>query len=73
MYCRNCYADLRAASGPECPKCGRAFDAANPRTFLARPFPGPLKVVLQVVGTTLLAVLAAYVVAFHQMARSSGH
>jgi hypothetical protein len=73
MYCRKCYADLSNATEGRCPRCGRGFDPANPRTYAARPFPTAAKVFAQVIGTTALAVVAAYVVAFQQLARSSGH
>jgi hypothetical protein len=73
MYCENCYADVTGAPEGKCPKCGRGFDPAKPRTFLARPFPSIPLVIIQVVGTTLLAIGAAWAVAFHQMARTSGH
>jgi hypothetical protein len=73
MYCRKCYADLAHAIDGRCPKCGRGFDPGKPGTYAARPFPSPAKVVGQIVGTTLLAIAAALVVAFHQAARTSGH
>jgi hypothetical protein len=73
MYCEKCYTDLQGAGESRCPKCGRAFDAANPKTFLARPFPPVPIVILQVFLTTLFAVGMAWVVALHQMARTSGH
>ena len=71
-YCPKCYADLDGADG-ECPKCGRAFDPADPKTTLARPFPGKWTVVAEVVVTTLFAAGVALVVAIHQANRSSGH
>jgi hypothetical protein len=73
MYCKQCYEDLSAAPGQKCPKCGRAFKAYDPRTYLKRPFPGPGRIALHVVLTTAFAGAAAFVVAFHQMARTSGH
>jgi predicted amidophosphoribosyltransferase len=73
MYCRQCYTDLTDAADRRCPKCGRPFDPADPRTTLARPFPSPWRIVVQVIGTTALAVAVAYVVAWHQLARTSGH
>ena len=73
MYCEKCYADLAGASDGRCPKCGRAFDPANPRTFFARPFPPIPLIIVQVVLTTMFAIAAAWVVAAHQLARTSGH
>jgi len=73
MYCIKCYSSLAGASERRCPKCGRAFDPANPETFLARPFPRTMTILLQIVATTVVAIMVAAVVAFHQMARSSGH
>lgn len=73
MFCRKCYAELREAVGNKCPKCSRVFDPANPRTFLLRPFPSPGMIAFQIVATTVVGILCAYVVAFHQMVRSSGH
>ncbi|MFI5378752.1 MAG: hypothetical protein ACHRHE_05620 [Tepidisphaerales bacterium] len=38
IYCRKCGYDLRAQAGPyRCPECGRNFDPADRKTFLARP------------------------------------
>lgn len=73
MFCRRCYTDLGGSIRGRCPKCGRPFDRDDPRTILRRPFPPAWRIVGHVVGTTLLAVAAAYAVAFHQLARTSGH
>ena len=73
MFCRNCYQDLSRGTEPKCPACGRGFDAANERTYLARPFPTPLRMVVHVLLTTAVAAGVAFVVAFHQLARTSGH
>jgi hypothetical protein len=73
MYCRNCYQDLSQAPEPKCPACGRAFDPADERTYLPRPFPGPLRIVADVVLTTAVAAGVAFVVGLHQLARTSGH
>ena len=34
MFCKSCTYDLAGAPEPRCPECGRAFDPANPRTYL---------------------------------------
>jgi hypothetical protein len=74
MYCRKCYTNLEAAvESGACPKCGRAFNARSPKTFLTRPFPPGLRVVGLVVLTTVLGTVAAFVVAFHQLVATSGH
>ena len=73
MYCRNCYADLTGAAEPLCPKCGSTFDPDDPGSTLRRPFPSRGRIVGHVIATTVFGVLAAFVVAFHQLARSSGH
>jgi hypothetical protein len=73
MFCRNCYRDLSHAPESKCPACGRGFDAADERTYLARPFPGPLRIVVHVLLTTAITAGVAFVVAFHQLARTSGH
>ncbi len=71
-YCRKCYADLHHAPDA-CPSCGTAFDPADPKTFLARPFPGRWTVVGQILFTTLFACLIAFIVALFQIAGTSGH
>jgi hypothetical protein len=73
VYCKKCYADLSTAAEGKCPKCGRGFKPNDPRTYLRRPFPGTGRIVLDVVLTTAFAVGAAFAVALHQAARSSGH
>jgi hypothetical protein len=74
MYCRKCYTELDAASeSKRCPKCNRPFDPANPRSYLARPFPGPMKIIWHIAATTIVGFVAAWIVAFHQMANASGH
>jgi hypothetical protein len=73
MFCRKCYADLKAGFEGECPVCGQSFDPADPRTYLGKPFPPPSRVVWHVISTTLVGIGVAFVVAFHQMARTSGH
>ena len=73
VYCKNCYTPLADAPEPKCPRCGRAFDARNPRTYLPRPFPSAGRIVFDVILTTVVAAVAAGGVAFFQATRSSGH
>lgn len=74
MYCRKCYGELgEAAESKRCPKCNRRFDPANPRTYLVCPFPDVRKIIFQVIATTVIGFVAAYMVAFLQMIYMSGH
>lgn len=73
MYCQKCYADLSAVTGRCCPKCRRNFNPAEPKSYLRRPFPSMGRIISQIILTTLLAAVAAYGVAMHQAARTSGH
>lgn len=73
MYCHRCYADLRQATLRRCPNCLRPFDPDNPSTYLVRPFPTKKRIALHLVLTTLVGIAAAFVVALHQLVRSSGH
>ena len=73
MYCRECFTDLRGVTDVKCPQCGKSFDPAKPRTYFAQPFPSKGAIVLQVVATTVVAVVFAFVIAFFQLTRSSGH
>lgn len=73
MFCRNCYTDLSRVEGDRCGKCGKPFDRSKPRSYLARPFPRVREIVGSVILTTLFAVVVAWVVSLHQLARTSGH
>ena len=73
MYCRHCYQDLSRATESKCPACGRAFDALDEQSYLRRPFPPPLRIVVHVLLTTAVAAAVAFAVALHQLARTSGH
>ena len=73
MFCRRCYAPLRADDAPRCPACGRLFDPAKPLTFLQRPFPSGRRIVVHLVATTVLGIVAAFVISLHQAAQMSGH
>ena len=76
MYCRRCYAPLDAG-GDRCGHCGRKFDREDGRTFLHRPFPRGRKILIQIIGTTLVGMAVAWFVAMQQMANQatmwSGH
>lgn len=37
MHCRDCEYDLSGLPAGACPECGRAFDPADPSSFLTRP------------------------------------
>ena len=73
MFCRKCYTDLRDAGDGKCPMCGKLFDSANRKSFLPRPFPTAGMIVVQIIATTIVGVLFAFVVATFQAVRSSGH
>jgi hypothetical protein len=53
--------------------CFRKYDPDNPRTYLATLALTPWQIALKIILTTLVGIGAAYVVAFHQMAATSGH
>ena len=72
MYCRRCYAPLMS-DALQCENCGRKFDLENENTFLRRPFPKRERIIGHIVFTTILGVVSAFAVAFHQMAATSGH
>jgi hypothetical protein len=72
-FCKACYADLSGAAENRCPICRRRFDPNRPSTYLQRPFPGVLRIMGHLVATTVIGVIAAYAVALHQVARTSGH
>jgi predicted amidophosphoribosyltransferase len=74
VYCRKCYAQLdRDPVTSRCPRCGRPFDPENPRTYLNRPFPNPVRIVLLIVVTSIICIAAVFVVSFFQLAGASGH
>ena len=74
MYCKKCYTHLaHAPDSAHCPKCGRTFNATDPKTFLPRPFPSTRKILIHLLATTIVGILAAFVVAFFQMVGASGH
>jgi hypothetical protein len=74
LYCGRCYTRLDSTERVRhCPKCGRGADSSDPRTYLTRPFPGPLRIVKYAVITTIISVIAAFVAALFQMSQLSGH
>ena len=69
MYCKKCYTNLENSfEMSRCPKCRRFFDANNPATFFARPFPDRSRIIFRIVATTILGIIAAFIVAAFQMA-----
>lgn len=73
MYCQRCYEDLHEVSDRRCPRCGLGFDRDDPKTFLPRPFPRLVTILWQILCTTILGVIVAFVVATFQAAQLSGH
>ena len=74
MFCRKCYWKLEDSQEfHRCPRCEQGFDPTNPRTYLRRPFPGPLRILWEVILTTVVGTLVALIVATFQMAKASGH
>jgi hypothetical protein len=74
MYCRNCYCKLEAsAEVMRCMYCDRAFNSAQPKTYLQRPFPSRWRILFQVLGAAVVSIMAAFVVSFFQLASASGH
>jgi hypothetical protein len=60
--------------GPSrCRWCFRKYDPDNPTTYLATLALTRWQIVRRIILTTLVGVGAAGVVAFHQMAATSGH
>jgi hypothetical protein len=74
MYCQNCYAKLNPADDPKrCPKCNRKFDPNDPWTYHPRPFPDVPMIVWNIITTTLVGTVVAFVIATFQLAIASGH
>jgi hypothetical protein len=73
VFCKNCYTQLAEVPGSKCPRCGRAFNPLDPRTYFRRPFPSAAQVIAHVLATTLVGAGVAFVVAFFQLTRTSGH
>ncbi len=71
MFCRRCYAELPSSLvGGTCPACGANYAE---RSSLRRPFPPVGNIVATLVGTTLVGLVAAAVVAIFQSAPFDGH
>ena len=69
MYCKKCYTNLTTAGEfGQCPKCRRSFDPRDPTTYLSRPFPSAWKIARQIIFTTLIGLLVAFMVATFQTA-----
>jgi predicted amidophosphoribosyltransferase len=73
MFCKHCYADLTTTDQTRCPRCGRAFNPAEPKSYLLRPFPPAARIIFHLIAATIVAVLVAFFVAFFQLAQASGH
>ena len=74
MFCRKCYTELDGAvESRRCPKCRREFDPSDRGSYLLRPFPDTKKIIIQIIGTTIVGFIVAWIVSFFQIAGSSGH
>ena len=72
MYCKKCYAKLDPADSV-CTQCGAEFSPSHPETYLRRPFPGASRIFVHVIATTIVGIMAGFVIAFFQMTAASGH
>jgi uncharacterized paraquat-inducible protein A len=63
MFCKRCYANLDQATESQCARCGRAFSALDPTSYLRRPFPSRTKMVVQTVIMLVLSAVTSLVVA----------
>lgn len=61
MHCRGCHYPLSGLTAFSCPECGRPFDAADSRTFVA-DYDGRERPRLFMVGGGLVVILAAFAV-----------
>lgn len=64
--CRKCYYALAGVAARRCPECGREFDPADPKSFLARPpskwrWPRRIATVLLLVGAVYAFAPTGYV------------
>ena len=74
VYCKKCYGKLEPADGfNRCQQCGRTFNPANNLSYLRRPFPSKMRIFSQIMWTTFLGFIVAFVVAMFQTAGASGH
>ena len=64
MYCEKCFSKLDPSAETQCcPRCGRGFDPADPKTYLPRPFPDKWMIITYVAATTIISLAAAFLVA----------
>jgi hypothetical protein len=56
-----------------CKRCFRKFDPDDRRTYLETLAIRPWELFVKIVLTTAFGVLAAYIVAFHQLVITDGH
>jgi len=54
MRCLNCGYDLRGLPENRCPECGRAFDAADPASYLSKLKSGRRYLFLAILGVAML-------------------
>jgi hypothetical protein len=74
MYCRKCYTKLDPDEQfPRCSKCDASYNPGDPSTYLPRPFPGKRRIIWYIIQTSIISLVAAFVVSFFQMANASGH
>src|SRR4051812_21517717 len=60
--------------GPRrCRWCFRKYEPTDPTTYLATLAVTRRQIAAKIILTTVIGIAAAYVVAFHQMAATSGH
>lgn len=74
-YCRECFAELPEVTTDtgQCANCGTVFTPGAKGSYRERPFPRKREIFAMLVVTTLIAVIVAFGVAFHQAAMTSGH
>ena len=74
MFCRKCYGELVPEEDMgRCPNCNRAFDPADSHSYLKYRFPDSRRVFWHVVATTIVCLIAAFIIAQFQLAAASGH
>jgi uncharacterized paraquat-inducible protein A len=63
MFCKRCYANLDQATDACCLRCGRKFLPQDSSSYLHRPFPSRIKMIVHTLITLVLATLVSFVVA----------